>query len=71
MDSLKAIIAVLAALALAIFAKRWSDMKKRDVENRRREDEDVKETIIDHNNDTPLTDLVDRENESARGRNNS
>lgn len=70
-DSLKTIIGVVTAILLAIFAKRWSDMKKRDRENKRQVVESVKATIIHTNDSTPLDDLVDRENESARRRNDS
>lgn len=71
LEAIKAIIAVMAALGLAVFAKRWSDMKKRDRENKRRAVEDVKATIIHTNDSTDLESLVDRENERAKSRNNS
>ena len=67
-DSLKAIIAIVGALLLAIFAKRYADMKKRDRENQRKAVEDVKATIISRNDSTDLESLVDRENERSKSR---
>lgn len=67
-NSLKAIFAVIGAIVLAVFAKRWAEMKKRDLKNKRQAVEDVKATIIHSNDSTSLDDLVDRENERARAR---
>ena len=69
--NLRTIIGLVIALGLAIFAKRYSDMKNRDVKNRRREVEIDKETVTDRNDDLPLDDLVHRENDSARRRGDS
>lgn len=67
-DLLKAIFAVLSAIVLAIFAKRYADMKKRERENKRKLVEDVKATIIHRNDSTDLESLVDRENERSKSR---
>ena len=68
LQGLETIVGVVIALLLAIFAKRYSDMRKRDILSRLKEVEDVKATIIHRNDSTDLESLVDRENKSARRR---
>jgi C4-dicarboxylate transporter len=61
-DSFKTISAIITAILLAIFAKRYSDLKKRKAELERQELENKKEQVIYENNATDLESLVEREN---------
>lgn len=71
LDALIAIGAIIVAIGLAIFGKRYSEMKKREVQNRVNEVENAKRKIVDTNDDTSLDELIDRENASARRRRDS
>ena len=66
METVKSIILLFAALVLAIFAKRYADMKERDLKNRLKEVEDEKKNIVLANDSTDLDDLVERENARLR-----
>lgn len=64
--ALKAVLGVLMAIGLAIFAKRYSDMKRKAEKQRMKEvaDEIIKTT--DSNNSMPIDDLIERENARFR-----
>ncbi len=63
MEALKAILAIVGALFLALFAKRYSDLKKREAALRKQKVEDEKHKVIFDNNHMPIGDIVDREND--------
>ena len=63
LEAFKTILGIVAALALAIFAKRYADLKRKE---RLRKAEDVLRKVnevIDRNDSMPIDDLMDREND--------
>jgi hypothetical protein len=62
MDQIKTILAIFGALVLAVFAKRYSDLKKKALGSQKKDVELEKKKIILENDNTNLIDLVEREN---------